>query len=318
MADVLDKRLLFVTGKGGVGKSTVATALGLVAARRGKRVIVCEVAQQERVSRLFSREGVGFRETELAPGLAAISIDPQGALEEYLHTRVGNRALFHLLFENRVFHYFTAAAPGVKEVVTIGKVWELAQLERPSGAHSRYDLVVVDAPATGHGLGILRVPRTFRDVARVGPIRRQADRIDRFLRDERQTGVVCVALPEEMPVTETIEFRDRLRAEMGLAVHLVVMNGLYPERFSGDEARALAAVDGGGGGAGHVAVRAALSEHRRARAQRSQLRRLRKELDGAVALPYLFEPELGLAEVEHLSRELERRLGVDSGRDPGR
>ena len=222
---------------------------------------------------------------------------------------MGNRALFHLLFENRVFQYFTAAAPGVKELVTIGKVWELAQLDRPwTAERSRYDLVVVDAPATGHGLGILRVPGTIRDVARVGPIRRQADRIDGFVRDGRHTGVVCVALPEEMPVTETIEFRDRLRAEMDMTVQLVVMNGLYPERFSGDEARTLAAVDGAAGTAGGVAVRAALSEHRRAGAQRTQLRRLRKEVDGAVALPYLFEPELGLSEVERLSRELERRL----------
>jgi anion-transporting ArsA/GET3 family ATPase len=313
MAGVLDKRLLFVTGKGGAGKSTVASALGLVAARRGKRVIVCELAQQEQVSRLFRREGVGFQETELAPGLAAISIDPQRALEEYLHAQVGNRALFHLLFENRVFQYFAAAAPGVKELVSIGKVWELAQLERPwAGARSRYDLVVFDAPATGHGLGILHVPATMRDIARVGPIRRQANRIDGFVRDARRTGVVAVALPEEMAVTETIEFRDRLQAEMGMAVDVVVMNALYPERFRGNEARALATADGSavsaGGAAGRAAVRAALSEHRRARSQRGQLRRLRRQVDGPITLPFLFEPELGLPEVERLSRELERRL----------
>lgn len=312
MADLLDKRLLFVTGKGGVGKSTVASALGLVAARRGKRAIVCELAQQERLSRLFRHEGVGFEETELAPGLAAISIDPQRAMEEYLRVQVGNRALFHLLFENRLFQYFAAAAPGAKELVTIGKVWELAQLDRPwTGKPARYDLVVVDAPATGHSLGILRVAATMRNIARVGPIRRQADRIDGFVRDRRRTGVVTVALPEEMPVTETIEFRERLRAEMGMAIDTVVMNGLYPERFAGDEGRVLAQVDGAvgpSGGAARAAVRAALSEHRRARAQREQLRRLRKEVDRSITLPYLFEPELGLAEVERLSRELEQHL----------
>lgn len=313
MAHLLDKRLLFVTGKGGVGKSTVASALGLLAARRGKRVIVCEVAQQERISRVFHREGVGFDETELAPRFAAISIDPQRALEEYLRVQVGNRALFHLLFENRVFQYFAAAAPGVKELVTIGKVWELAQLERPwTHRSSRYDLVVVDAPATGHGLGILRVPRSMRDIARMGPIRRQADRIDAFVRDGRRTGVVTVALPEEMAVAETIDFRDRLRSEMGLEVDMVVMNGLYPERFGGDEARALASADGAAPAdertAARAAVRAALSEHHRARAQRAQLRRLRKEFERPLTLPYLFEPELDLPGVERLSRELERRL----------
>lgn len=310
MAGVLDKRLLFVTGKGGVGKSTVASALGLLAARRGKRVILCEVAQQERMSRVFRHEGVGFEEAELAPGLAAISVDPQRALEEYLRVQVGNRALFRLLFENRVFQYFAAAAPGAKELVTIGKVWELAQLDRPwTGRTTRYDLVVVDAPATGHGLGILKVASTMRDIARVGPIRRQADRIDSFMRDSRLTGVVTVALPEEMPVTETLEFRDRLHDEMAMEIDTVVVNGLYPERFAGEDARRLAELDGTPGDERvAAAVRAALSEHHRARAQRAQLRRLRREVDRAVTLPFLFEPELGLGEIDRLSRDLERRL----------
>lgn len=311
VSELLDKRLLFVTGKGGVGKSTVASALGLLAARSGRRVILCEVAQQERVSRLFRKEGVGFEETELADGLAAISVDPQHALEEYLRVQVGNRALFKLLFENRVFQYFAAAAPGAKELVTIGKVWELAQLDRPwTKKTTRYDLVVVDAPATGHGLGILKVASTMRDIARVGPIRRQADRIDSFVRDTRRTGIVTVAAPEEMPVTETLEFRHRLGEEMGMSIDAVVVNGLLPERFGGPEAERLAALDGSllKDGRARAAVRAALSEHNRARVQRSQLRRLRKEVKGAVSLPFLFEPELGLPEVERLSRELERRL----------
>lgn len=317
----LEKRLVFVMGKGGVGKSTVACALGLLAARRGKRVILCELAQQERMSRAFHREGVGFEETELAPGLAAISIDPQRALEEYLRVQVGS-TLFHLLFENRIFQYLAAAAPGAKELVTMGKVWELAQLERPwTGAEGRYDLVIVDAPATGHGLGILRAPRTFRDIARVGPIRRQAGRIDSFVRDLRRTGVVCVALPEEMPVAEALDLRERLGEELGLGLDAVVVNGLLPERFTEAEARTLADAgrseaddgepggtsrDGEPGDAARAALRAALSEHRRARDQRGQLRRLEDEAGATVTLPYLFRHDLDLDAIELLSRELER------------
>lgn len=310
---------MFVTGKGGVGKSTVALALGLTAARRGRRTILCELAQQERASRLFRREGIGFEETELAPGLAAISIDPQLAMEEYLRVQVGNRRLFHLLFENRIFQYFAAAAPGAKELVTMGKIWELAQLERPwTGAEARYDLVVVDAPATGHGLGLLGIPRTIRDIARVGPIRRQAGRIDSFVRDPSRTGVVAVALPEEMPVVETLDFGRRLEREMGMTVDAVIVNALYPERFTAAEARVLAEVGRDGstpaGGAplsasARDAVHAAQLEHRRARSQRAQLRRLREETDGTVTtLPFLFEPELGREEVERLARRLEQRL----------
>src|SRR4051812_18824132 len=147
VALLLDKRLVVVTGKGGVGRTTVAAALGLVATRQGKRVMVAEVAQQERISRAFRREGVGYSETELADGFWAMSVDPQHALDEYLSKQVGG-ALSSLLFHNRIFEYFVAAAPGVRELTTIGKVWELAQLERKYGSTARYDLVILDAPAS--------------------------------------------------------------------------------------------------------------------------------------------------------------------------
>jgi anion-transporting ArsA/GET3 family ATPase len=286
-----------------------AAALGLAAARRGKRTIVCEVARQERMSRAFEREGVGFRETELAPSLFAISIDPQESLEEFLTDQVGSRRLAGLLFHNRLFDYFAAATPGLREMATIGKVWELAQLERRTRAAAPYDLVIVDLPATGHGLGALRTARTFGDAAHVGPVRRKADVIDAFIRDPARTGIVAVALPEEMPVVETIEFARALRREMGLAIDLTVMNAVLPERFSATDAEAIERVDGGHGAPPvAAALRAALSEHRRARGQQAQLRRLKKEVGDVVTLPYLWEPELRLADFERLAGELERKL----------
>jgi len=191
--------------------------------------------------------------------------------------------------------------------VTIGKVWELAQLERKAKGGSPYDLVVVDSPATGHGLAMLRAPGTIGDIARLGPIHRQAYRIHEFISDTRLTGTLAVALPEEMPVVETLELEQRLRKEMEMGLHAIVVNGLYPERFSREEAKRLAGLDGGGPPG--AALRAALLEHERARAQRSQLRRLRKGAKAPVrTLPFLFEPELGLEQLEQLSRELEKRL----------
>ena len=300
-----------MAGKGGVGRTTVAAALGLLAARSGKRTIVCEVASQERVSKAFSHAGVGYRETQLAPNLFAMSIDPHASMEEFLVDQVGSKRLSGLLFHNRIFEYFAAATPGLREMVTIGKVWELAQLERRRRENAPYDLVILDGPPTGQGLGMLSTPHTFAEVARVGPIRRKALIIDEFLRDRSQTGVIAVALPEEMPVNETLEFDAKLRTEMGHEIEAVVMNALLPERFNGEEAAAIEGVDGR---AGHPAVaaalRAALSEHRRARSQRSQLRRLRKGVDDTpvITLPFLFETDLGLGEWERLSAELERRL----------
>jgi anion-transporting ArsA/GET3 family ATPase len=307
MPALLDKRLIVVTGKGGVGKTTVAAALGLATARAGKRTMIAEVAQQERLSRAFRREGLGYSEAQLAPNLFGMSVNPERALKEYLGQQVGS-TLGSVLFNNRVFEYFAAAAPGVRELATIGKVWELAQLERRSQA-APYDVVILDAPASGHGLAMLRSPRTFGDIARVGPIRRRADLIHGFLTDARRTGVVAVALPQEMPVNETLEFRVKLRDELGIDTQAVVVNSLLPERFSTDEAERIEAVNGGHGAPEvAAALRAALSEHHRARGQRVQLRRLKKEVPDAVTLPYVFEPELGLPEFERLSAELERKL----------
>jgi hypothetical protein len=310
MPALIDKRLVFVAGKGGVGRTTVAAAVGLAAARRGKRTIVCEVAGQERVSQTLGHSRAGFHETELAEHLYAISIDPQASLEEFLADQVGSRRLAGLLFHNRMFEYLAAATPGLRELATIGKVWELAQLDRPRRRGAPYDLVIVDLPATGHGLGALRTARTFGDVARVGPVRRRADMIDSFIRDERRTGVLAVALAEEMPVAETIEFAGALGRDLGIAIDLAVVNAVLPERFSAREAEEIERVDGGHGAPSvAAALRAALSEQRRARGQRAQLRRLRASLEAdVVTLPYLFEPDLGLEEWERLSRELERRL----------
>ncbi|MGH2994190.1 MAG: ArsA-related P-loop ATPase, partial [Solirubrobacterales bacterium] len=129
MPDLLDKRLLFVTGKGGVGKSTVALALGIAAAERGMRTIVCEVASQEHTSRVFRRAEVGFHEVEMRENLWTISIDPDHSLREYLTIQAPIRAMGEMLSRSRVFTYLTTATPGLKELVTIGKIWELAQLD---------------------------------------------------------------------------------------------------------------------------------------------------------------------------------------------
>jgi anion-transporting ArsA/GET3 family ATPase len=308
-----------VTGKGGVGKTTVAAALGLIAARAGKRTVICEVAEQERLAGLFGVDESGHEERELAPGLHSISVDPERAKEEWLRYQLKSGTLAGVLSGSSLFRYLSAAAPGLSELVTIGKVWDLAQLERRTGG-SVFDLAIVDAPATGHGIAMLRAPSTYAGVARVGPIRRQALKIDGFLRDPRRTGVVVVALPEEMPVNETFELERRLRAEMDMAIDRAVVNGLYPERFTGAEAKRLRDAarshntDRSGAGrarplAHDGAVRAALAEHERMRGQRAQLRRLRRGLEAPVStLPFLFEPELGLDQLDELARRLERRL----------
>jgi anion-transporting ArsA/GET3 family ATPase len=314
-SDILDKRLIFVTGKGGVGKSTVAAALGVTASREGRRAIVCEVAQQERMSRFFDRQGVGYRETEIAPNLFAFSVDPQRALEEYLLQQIRVKPVYDLMFKNRIFTYFAAATPGLRELVTIGKIWELAQLDRKVKRGAKYDVVIVDAPATGHGLGILKTPKTFGDIARVGPIKRQAETIYRFVTDPALTSVCAVAWPEEMPVNETLDLQRNLNRELGVKLDQVFMNGIYPNLFDDREAKLMRAMlerdsDGNGTDAIHRgALSAAVSEHRRATAHREQLARLEEGLrKDVVELSFVFRPQLDMGAVELLADEIEGQL----------
>jgi anion-transporting ArsA/GET3 family ATPase len=309
VAGLLDHRLIFVTGKGGVGKSTVSIALGIVAARRGLRTIVAELSGQERIQRAFldgGPEPQHFKEVELVPGLFTISIDPQHAMEEYLRVKTG--PVGQALGASRLFNAFAMATPGMRELLSIGKVWELAQLERRTRGAAPYDLVVVDAPATGHGVGILRTPRTFADIARVGPIAHQGRTIAQTIADDAFTAVVAVATPEEMPVNETLALRDALVRDR-LELDAVIVNALYPARFDeADVAQLERAMETGPAPLARGALRAALSEHARGETQREQLARLTdglKKNGRVVQLPFMFADELRPSELDLLADVLE-------------
>ena len=300
MTALLAHRLLVVTGKGGVGKTTVAAALGLVAARAGKRTIVAEVARRGDVASAFDRDGSEpFEEIELADGLFHISIDPQEALEEYLRDQLPRGPLADILARSRVFGLLAAATPGMRELLTVGKLWELAQLDRRTPGADPYDLVVVDAPATGHGVAVLTAPRTFAAAAGSGPVARQGKKIDATLSDPSQTAVVAVARAEELAVTETGELRASLREGMGLEIERVIANALDPDRFDDREAHALARHGE------HPAVARALRGHARAVRQRAQLARL-AELCGQE--PARIELHPGGPDLDRLADELTVQL----------
>ncbi len=219
------------------------------------------------------------------------------------------------------------------------KVWELAQGRRPADRGSRserpadYDLVILDAPATGHALAMLRAPRTFSAIARVGPIARQSGQVRELLEDPARSAYLAVAHPAEMAVTETLELREGLRRELGRELDGVVVNGALPRRFEGGELERIVALDGAppeetppGGRAGartdsgsesagdgeravrRSAVRAAHTVHERARAQQNQIARLRREGVEVARVPFAFTAELDLAAVEEIADRLERGL----------
>ena len=295
--------LLVVTGKGGVGKSTVAASVGLAAARRGLRVIVVEVAARDDISRALGGSHAGpYAERAVSGRLHHMSIDPQRALEEYLRQQLPMGALAGLLSRSRVFSALTAATPGLRELLTIGKVWELAQPERRTRRARPYDLVVLDAPATGHSLAMLQAPSTFASVARVGPVAGQGRAVAAFLRDPRRTAVIVVSTAEEMPVNETLELRSGVRAELGTDLALIVVNAVVRRRFSTADERVLEDAPPSRG------RHAALFTASWARHQRAQIARLRRGSHGVPVrtLPFVFDDALGLRALERLSLELDR------------
>jgi anion-transporting ArsA/GET3 family ATPase len=301
---LLDRRLIFVTGKGGVGKSTVAIALGLLAARAGRRTIVAELAGQDRVRESFGETGETFEEVALADGLYTISIDPESAMEEYLRVKTG--PVGQMLGGSRVFQAFAMATPGMRELLSMGKVWELAQLERRTSGAAPYDLVIVDSPAAGHGIGLLRTPGTFAEIARVGPIAATAQRIAATIADPTFTAVIAVATAEEMPVNETLWLRDALAGD-GIALDAVIVNALYPERFTAADGRRLqkARRATATSAPATAALGAALSLQARAAGQREQLGRLAEGIGSDPAqLPYLFAEAFGREQLDALADAL--------------
>ncbi|MBI5106416.1 MAG: hypothetical protein HZB46_15770 [Solirubrobacterales bacterium] len=309
----LHRPLVVVTGKGGTGKTTVAAALGLAAARRG-RAIVCEVGRQQRMPALFGRAAPELgEELEVDDQLWTVSIDPQDALEEWLSRQLPRR-LVHVLARSGAFSAFVHAAPGARELVTITKAWELAEAQRWRRGARPYDVVVLDAPASGHGVGLLRTPHTFAEIARVGPIASQARRVDEALRDPAHTACVAVTLPGELPVSETLELEGHLAERLGQAFTGIVVNGVAPRRVSPADAERLAATDGDLPGAAVHAARAAAA---RTRVQHAQVARLRRHAHAPVhQVPFVYATELGLDDVRAIAARLERAFSHDSDERP--
>lgn len=228
IAQLANRKLLIVTGKGGVGKTTVSAALAQLFAGQGKRVLLAMCNTQDRMGALFGRGAVGPTLVEVGPNVWAVNIDPERALEEYGVLTLKSRTLYRMLFDNKYIRVFLRAIPGLFEWAMLGKAWwhttELAVDGKP-----RFDIVIVDAPATGHGLDMMRVPRILCDIAPPGILRRDAEASLSMMRDPARSGVLVVSLAEEMPVTETLELVAELSGTLALPLAGVVVNAAYPE-----------------------------------------------------------------------------------------
>jgi hypothetical protein len=298
-ATLLDRRLLIVTGKGGVGKSTVTAALALLAARAGKRVLVCEVNAQERVAPLLGAAPSGTAIREILPGLSSVNVTPHEAMREYGLMVVKFRTIYDAVFENRLVRYFLRVIPSLAELVMLGKI--LHEVRSEDRGRPRWDLVLVDAPATGHAVQLLRVPAALVDTVPGGPLRHDAEWMEAILVDPERTALAIVTLPEEMPVNEAIELDAQVRGLLGIPRGALFVNAMPEARFGEAEEARLGALAEAPPPLG-PAARAAHLQALRARQAARYLARARAALDlPTTVIPLFPEPDWGRAAVERVA-----------------
>ncbi|HET9959113.1 MAG TPA: ArsA-related P-loop ATPase [Polyangiaceae bacterium] len=287
MQSLENRRFLFVTGKGGAGKTSVSAALALALSRAGSRVLVTTSGARDTLSPMLASAGLagaGPRAAEaielgteirrIAPNLWGVRLEANVAMREYGAMVLHTPKLVNALFDNKYVEGLFSGAPGLKEWALLGKAWYHSTERLPNG-EPRFNVIVFDAPATGHGLDMLRVPRVILSAAPEGRLRKDAERALNSLKDPAQSGVVVVSLPEEMPTNETLELLAALETDLGLPVAEIVLNSTLEQLFSDEEGRALepfATYEGSdpAEAALGAAARRALSE----RAQRQSLERL--------------------------------------------
>ncbi|HVJ98515.1 MAG TPA: ArsA-related P-loop ATPase [Acidimicrobiia bacterium] len=315
--ELLDRRLLFFTGKGGTGKSTMAAATALLASNVGKRVLLIEVDAKGDIPAQFEHAPVGFKPKEVSPGVMAMAMDTEASLREYLRLNLRVPVVGRLGPLARVFDFVATAAPGVKEILTIGKiVWEAREAAE---GRADFDIVIVDAAATGHVVAQLGAADAIRELVDVGPLRSQTQWVSDFLADPALTAVNIVTTPEEMPVAETIELVEKLRADVQVPLGSVIVNRVLPELFTHADEETFAALRsdaatailherlGSGSTAVLDAARLAVSL-RRTRA--THLEHLRSAVDlPLLYVPYLFVRSHGRRVTSMVADALGAELG---------
>lgn len=219
---ILDRRLLIISGKGGVGKTTVSAALAVMAARHGKRVLVAEVEGKTALSGLLKTGPLTMEPRELRPGLFGMSISPEEALQEYFEVQFHAKRMLRPLVSSQLVYFVTHAAPGLRDILMLGKIWYAVARK------NEFDLAILDTPAAGHAVSMLRSPEGFLEAVPVGTLAGHARRVSDWLKDPEQVAVHLVSLAEETPVKETLETASLMQERVGMPVEAIHVNMLYP------------------------------------------------------------------------------------------
>ncbi|HXU60492.1 MAG TPA: ArsA-related P-loop ATPase [Polyangia bacterium] len=308
MTPLTDLRLIVVSGKGGVGRTTVSAALARAAANAGKRVLIATSSPADRVGGLFGRPPVGAEVTWIAPGIDAVNITPEGAIHEYGLLTLRSELVTRALFENRAARAFLNAVPGLDAYALLGKAWWHTTEEKYG--QRRYDLVLLDGPASGHAPLMLRIPDAIVTAMPKGPLARDAGAIRALLRDPARSAFLIVTLAEELPAREALELATVARGELGLPLGPLVVNAFpSPEADAPALAPLLDRLPPAGGATWDPALLATLRLAAGARAHHRTAAHIVADLRNRIGLPIvplprLLAPDIGPAEIGQLAERL--------------
>ncbi len=290
-------RVRIVTGKGGVGKSAVAAALGVALAEQKKKVLICEVHGRDRIAALLQVAPTGPRMREVLENLWLVDMNAQEAIHEYALIILRFEAVYRAVFENRFVRSFLRLIPSLGELVMLGKVWFHEQ--EKNGELPRFDVIVVDAPATGHAISLLRTPAVVRETVPAGPLKQNAQAILDLVTSPELTRLHIVTTPEEMPVNEAAMLESAARHELNLPLGPLILNQAV-EPLPGDVSKTLQGLEGSQELAGAAAALRQREQKRLAGEQ--HIGRLSEELRrDMVRLPRLVSDGFGLFEIRQLA-----------------
>lgn len=307
-----------MTGKGGVGKSSLSAALGLVLARHGKRTVIIETDVKERMSQLFQVPPIGYREVEVFPNLFAKNVDPDSSMEEYVLRFVRLKTVYDAIFNRGFLRHWVKGMPGFREFVVLGKIWDMGQ--QMEGRRPKYDVFIIDSPATGHGLALWALPRQTQNAVRVGPLAKHAGLMADYFTQPGRALYHVVTLAEEMPYNETVELLAKMDGENRLPRGMLAVNAVHPPAVrpeltgllqeindSTEGVKGVAELVGGPDLARSV-LSSAASQQIRADLNRQYVDAYRKLSRATLELPYIYSRTYDKTTIEFLSHELEKRL----------